>query len=59
MTAINIPIEHVLVLAGVLFALGLTFWVGYTIATIQVDSFDANEPGPAETEAQASPDRPA
>ena len=42
-----------------LFALGLTFWVGYTIATIQVDSFDANEPRSLETDAQASPDRPA
>ena len=42
-----------------LFALGLTFWVGYTIATIQVDAFDANEPGPVESDAQASSDRPA
>jgi threonine/homoserine efflux transporter RhtA len=26
------------------FALGLTFWVGYTIATIQVDPFEEGEP---------------
>ncbi len=47
------------VAALVLFALGLSFWVGYTIATIQVDQFDANEPTPVETDAQASSDRPA
>lgn len=28
----------------VFFALGLTFWVGYTIATIQVDPFEEAEP---------------
>ena len=28
----------------VCFALGLTFWVGYTIATIQVEPFDQGEP---------------
>lgn len=28
----------------VFFALGLTFWVGYTIATIQVDPFEGGEP---------------
>ena len=28
----------------VFFALGLTFWVGYTIATIQVEPFDQGEP---------------
>jgi threonine/homoserine efflux transporter RhtA len=32
----------------VFFALGLTFWVGYTIATIQVDPFEGGEP-PAAT----------
>ena len=26
------------------FALGLTFWVGYTIATIQVDPYQDGEP---------------
>jgi len=36
------------------FALGLTFWVGYTIATIQVDPFEESEP-PAEP-AQPSDD---
>jgi hypothetical protein len=52
--ALAIPVA-----ALVLFVLGLTFWVGYTIATIQVDSFDAAEPAPAESEAQASSDRQA
>ena len=52
--ALAIPVA-----ALVLFALGLTFWVGYTIATIQVDAFDADEPAPVETDAQASSDRPA
>jgi hypothetical protein len=52
--ALAIPVA-----ALVLFVLGLTFWVGYTIATIQVDSFDANEPGAAESEAQPGSDRPA
>ncbi len=28
----------------VFFALGLAFWVGYTIATIQVEPFDEGEP---------------
>ena len=32
----------------VFFALGLTFWVGYTIATIQVDPFDEGEPPTAD-----------
>jgi len=27
----------------VFFGLGLTFWVGYTIATIQVEPFDDEE----------------
>jgi threonine/homoserine efflux transporter RhtA len=39
----------------VFFALGLTFWVGYTIATIQVDPFEESEP-PAEPVASASDD---
>ena len=48
--AIAIPVALL-----VFFALGLTFWVGYTIATIQVEPFDAEPPaaGP-----DATPDRP-
>ncbi len=42
----------------VCFALGLTFWVGYTIATIQVEPFDEPEP-PAESAAGVPSDRPA
>jgi hypothetical protein len=52
--ALAIPVA-----ALTLFALGLTFWVGYTIATIQVDSFEPNEPAAAETEPEPSSDRPA
>jgi threonine/homoserine efflux transporter RhtA len=40
--AVAIPVAIV-----VFFALALTFWVGYTIATIQVEPFDEGEP-PAE-----------
>ena len=29
----------------VFFALGLTFWVGYTIATIQVEPYQDGDPG--------------
>ena len=63
--ALAIPVA-----ALVLFALGLTFWVGYTIATIQVDPSTPSEPaslgdatrrsaptGPPEPSARA--DRPA
>jgi hypothetical protein len=50
--AIAIPVALL-----VFFALGLTFWVGYTIATIQVEPFDA-EPPSAEPEPDATPDRP-
>jgi threonine/homoserine efflux transporter RhtA len=42
----------------VLFVLGLTFWVGYTIATIQVEPFDEGEATPSGGEPE-SPDRPA
>ena len=42
----------------VFFALGLTFWVGYTIATIQVEPFEEPEP-PVEPAPEASPDRSA
>ena len=34
----------------VFFALGLSFWVGYTLATIQVEPFDEGEPPAAEEE---------
>ena len=37
--AIAIPVAVL-----VFFGLGLTFWVGYTIATIQVEPFDEEEP---------------
>jgi hypothetical protein len=43
--AIAIPVAIV-----VCFALGLTFWVGYTIATIQVEPFEGEEPPAPETE---------
>jgi hypothetical protein len=47
--ALAIPVALV-----VFFALGLSFWVGWTIATIQVEPFEDDEPaGPAET----APDR--
>ena len=36
----------------VFFVLGLTFWVGYTIATIQVEPYEEVEPSP---EADAEP----
>ena len=48
--AIAIPVAIV-----VFFALGLTFWVGYTIATLQVAPFEESEP-PAEPVASASDD---
>ncbi len=38
----------------VFFVLGLTFWVGYTIATIQVEPYQDTPPA-AESEAGASP----
>ena len=38
----------------VFFALGLTFWVGYTIATIQVEPYQDSEPE-AEPEPQSPP----
>jgi threonine/homoserine efflux transporter RhtA len=37
--AIAIPVA-----VAVFFALGLAFWVGYTIATIQVEPFEEPEP---------------
>ncbi len=56
--ALAIPVA-----ALVFFALGLVFWVGYTIATVQVEPFQPFEPGepepPPEPGAERSPDRPA
>ena len=49
--AIAIPVAIV-----VFFALGLTFWVGYTIATIQVEPYDEGELPPSEDEGDAAPD---
>jgi hypothetical protein len=41
----------------VFFALGLSFWVGYTIATIRVEPYEGGEPAdPAEPEVGS--DRP-
>jgi len=37
--ALAIPVAAI-----VFFALGLTFWVGYTIATIQIEPPDDSEP---------------
>ena len=39
----------------VFFVLGLTFWVGYTIATIQVEPFEEAEAPPASTAPPAGP----
>ncbi len=50
--AIAIPVAAI-----VFFALGLTFWVGYTIATIQVEPMEDQQP-PATGEA-SSPARDA
>lgn len=43
----------------VFFALGLTFWVGYTIATVQVEPYEENGPpaGDAEPDADTDPKR--
>ena len=49
--AIALPVAIV-----VFFALGLSFWIGYTIATIRVEPEDL-EPPAAATEADAAPDR--
>jgi hypothetical protein len=38
----------------VFFVLGLTFWVGYTIATIKVEPYEDAPPPPVDTEAPAS-----
>ncbi len=49
--AVAIPVAIV-----VIFALGLTFWVGYTIATIQVEPYDEGEPPSSEEEGEVAPD---
>jgi hypothetical protein len=46
--AIALPVAAV-----VFFVLGLTFWVGYTIATIQVEPFQ--EPSPPASDAGSDP----
>ena len=51
--AIAIPVAIV-----VFFALGLSFWIGYTIATIRVEP-ETREPRATGTEADAAPDRSA
>ena len=48
--AIAIPVAIV-----VFFALGLTFWVGYTIATIQVEPYDEGELPSSEDEGDVAP----
>ena len=47
--AVAIPVAIV-----VFFALGLSFWVGYTIATIQVEPFDEGEPPAGEADPDSS-----
>ena len=47
--ALAIPVAIV-----VAFVLGLSFWVGYTIATIQVEPFEEPEPSAPEAEADAA-----
>ena len=49
--AIALPVAAV-----VFFALGLTFWVGYTIATIQVEPFQDPEPPAADAGSGPSSD---
>jgi hypothetical protein len=47
--AVAIPVAIV-----VFFGLGLSFWVGYTIATIQVEPFDEGETPPDDDEPGSS-----
>ncbi len=49
--AIAIPVAIL-----VFFALGLAFWVGYTIATIRVDPEPFGDPDAAEAEAEQASD---
>jgi len=39
---------------AVFFALGLTFWVGYTIATIKVEPYEDAPPPPADAASPSS-----
>ena len=43
----------------VFFALGLTFWVGYTIATVEVEPYEEDGPPAADanSEADTNPER--
>jgi threonine/homoserine efflux transporter RhtA len=43
----------------VFFVLGLSFWVGYTIATIQVEPYEEAEPPAPSPEAEPASERPA
>ena len=54
--ALAIPVAIV-----VFFALGLSFWIGYTIATVQVEPETESETGddPPESGTDAASDRPA
>ncbi len=40
----------------VFFALGLTFWVGYTIATVEVEPYEEDAPPAADTGSDAELD---
>ncbi len=48
--AIALPVAVI-----VFFVLGLTFWIGYTIATIRIEPMDEIEPPPASDETGAGP----
>ena len=48
--AVAIPVAIV-----VFFGLGLSFWVGYTIATIQVEPFDEGEPSSEDEPGSSKP----
>ncbi len=52
--ALAIPVAII-----VFFVLGLTFWIGYTIATIRVEPIDEVEPSPPGDGAESTPDRSA
>ena len=52
--ALAIPVALV-----VFFGLGLTFWVGYTIATIEVEPYQDEEPPAEPADAGAPSDRSA
>ena len=49
--AIALPVAAV-----VFFALGLSFWVGYTIATIQVEPYQEPEPPAADADSGGASD---